>query len=148
MSRRSRGFTLYEMVLVLGVTAGLGFLLARPAAVSRASLAERAFWPAWQRLWRTARQLAISQHHETVLVVVPEARRVELWAPQPWRCRQTIPIPRSLQWLDGPTKTDFRFNAQGWGQARTVHWRSTATGHHWQQAVQLGGSLVNVYETT
>ncbi|WP_258115416.1 prepilin-type N-terminal cleavage/methylation domain-containing protein [Levilactobacillus yiduensis] len=52
---RSRGFTLLETLLVLVIVTGLTTLVSFQGTPHRALMTERAFWPAWQRMWTAGR---------------------------------------------------------------------------------------------
>jgi len=64
---RSRGFTLYEMLIVLVIVSGLTVLVTFQGQRHQRLLAERAFWPSWQRMWTAGRQAA--SHRREVVVM-------------------------------------------------------------------------------
>ena len=142
-----RGFTLYEVLLVLVLTAGLLLLLAKPATVARASLAERAFWPAWQRLWQAGRQVAMREHRPLEVTIADQTGHVELWTTTRMRRRlRAIPIPPGIHRVTSSAET-WQITPTGWAPAQTIEWRSTATNRWWYQRFQLGGSLFYVQAT-
>ncbi|GEO74215.1 hypothetical protein LNA02_09130 [Levilactobacillus namurensis] len=148
MVRRRSGFTVYEMVLVLIVVAGMLTLLARPARVTQAVYAERAFWPAFQRFWQSSRQTAMRKHRQVQIKVVSDQRQLQLWTyPPNERIIQRLPLPGSLR-LEAGQGDSFLFYPSGYVRARTVIWRSRETQRWWHQAIQLGGRVFEVTETT
>lgn len=144
--QRSRGFTLYETLLVLILTTGLLILMATPRAASQKVLAERAFWPTWQRFWTASCQLAV-RRHEPLYVEIDTAhhrafvRQLTQFHPRP-KVFMRLPIPASLhvesdKWAQAITR-------HGWAAALTLEWYSRRTHLWWYQTFQLKGALIYV----
>ncbi|KRL10706.1 hypothetical protein FD38_GL002069 [Levilactobacillus zymae DSM 19395] len=145
--RRSSGFTLYETLLVLVIVTGLVVLMATPRAASQNLLAERAFWPSWQRFWTAGCQLAV-RRRETLHVEVDIPRHVaELRTLSRGGTPQVLArlaVPPSLRFAEGDTKWDGNIDERGWAPALTLEWYSQRTRLWWYQTFQLKGALIYV----
>lgn len=147
MSRHSRGFTLYEMVLVLTITAGLAILLARPVVDTRSALNDRTFWLAWGQLWRTARQDAISHHRSLTVTIDANQRQIRVTVAKPTpRLLQSLPIPRQLR--PPQSKIHCVITPRGWSESRTIAWWSVGRRCWWYQSFPIGGGMFHVRQIT
>ncbi|QMU07873.1 hypothetical protein [Levilactobacillus suantsaii] len=141
---------MYEVLLVLMMTTGLAVVVARPTTSAPKLVAERAFWPAYQRLWTATRQLAVRRRARYVVHIDSDHHQVEvLTTTTPARQVSRLPIPRSLTLADERAPIwDLKIYESGWAQGTTVEWYSQANHRWWYQAFQLRGAMIHVTSET
>jgi len=142
---RSRGFTLYEMLIVLVIVSGLTVLVTFQGQRHQRLLAERAFWPSWQRMWTAGRQTAIHRQEVVGIRVNTAQHLITLSTVKGHQVLGRLRIPPTLQLCDPDTAWTIR--PSGASTALRMEWYSTAS-HNWiYQTFQLGGAIFYV-ETT
>lgn len=138
-----RGFTLYETLLVLGITASLGLLLLRPGVTAQRVTNERTFWPAWQRLWTAARQTAIKTHRPVTIAIRPEQRLVVVYQyAQGQHDLERLRIPPRLTLVT--SRRLLFLTAKGAANPAKLIWYSQTTQQWWHQNIGMKGVVMNV----
>ncbi|MFC0377914.1 type II secretion system protein [Levilactobacillus acidifarinae] len=128
-------------------------MMTPPRAASQNLLAERAFWPSWQRFWTAGCRLAV-ERRETLHVEIDGSRHVaELRTLSQGGTRTPqvlarLAVPTSLRLSDGDRWAG-NIDKRGWARALTLEWYSRRTHLWWYQTFQLKGALtyVTVSET-
>lgn len=139
--RNRHGFTLVETLLVLVIVTGLTTLVSFEGTPHRDLMAERAFWPAWQRMWTAGRQYAL-HHHEPLTAEVQSQRGQVLLTTQTDRVVGRLRIPPTLH-LQGDSGR-WPIYLSGATKAQTLRWYSSANHQMLKQTFQLGGALFYV----
>ncbi|AYM03486.1 prepilin-type N-terminal cleavage/methylation domain-containing protein [Levilactobacillus brevis] len=139
---RSRGFTLLETLLVLVIVTGLTTLVSFQGTPHRALMTERAFWPAWQRMWTAGRQRARQQRVQLVAEVQSSQHQVVLVTAKTAQVVGRLRIPPTLQ-LQGDSGRWLIYTS-GASKAQTLRWYSTVSHQYLKQTFQLGGGIFYV----
>ncbi|KRN01190.1 hypothetical protein FD13_GL001376 [Levilactobacillus senmaizukei DSM 21775 = NBRC 103853] len=104
-------------------------------------VAERAFWPAWQRLWTSGRERVLASQTQLRVRIESERHRVVLET-KTGQVIERLNIPPTLRLIRG--RSLLVIYASGSGRSQTLWWQSSATSSLWKQTFQLGGAIFYV----
>ncbi|MFC6275840.1 type II secretion system protein [Levilactobacillus tangyuanensis] len=138
--KNNRGFTLIETTLVLIITISL-LRMTVVWGPRQPQVAERAFWPAWQRLWTSGCERALAKGEPLQVRIDSVHRRIVLETRE-GQGLERLSIPETLKLSHG--RPLLVIYPSGGGQSQTLWWVSSASGHRWKQSFQLGGGLFYV----
>lgn len=136
---------MYETLLVLALVAGLASLVSFQGQSHRDRIAERAFWPSWQRMWTAARQQAKRRQKKMRVIISSNRRVVRVYQMDTNQRLGQLTVPPSLKWRDG--EKEWLIHPSGSAHARAIEWYSTASHQWFYQTFQLGGGMFYVEET-